>query len=187
MMTQWDGIIQSFHTRIKEKEDFGTCKMLSAAVWSTGAMQPVAGDMYKGMNISGLVNKGAYLNWLNIMAYDCGPPNQIDPLGCFYTYRIYYPGPLCFGFIVGKMGWGGYLTKKEDVEKAAKYVSEDKLGAKNGFFIWENFKRDYANGVDHDFIIKCCQKPFGYQTPAPEKPVGMRCPWCANAVCLIKN
>jgi hypothetical protein len=101
---QWDGIIQTFHDRIESEK--GVCKLLSAAVWSTGCMQPVAGDMFKGMNISGLVNKGAYLNWLNIMAYDCGPPEQISPLGSFYTYRVYYSGPLCMGFEVGKMGWG---------------------------------------------------------------------------------
>jgi hypothetical protein len=35
-------------------------------------MQPVSGDQYRGMNIAGLVTHGSYLDWLNIMAYDCG-------------------------------------------------------------------------------------------------------------------
>ena len=107
----WDQIIQTFHDRIIEGGNHLTCKLLSAAVWSTGCMQPREGDTYRGMNISGLVHKGSYLDWLNIMAYDCGPPESIDPLGCFYTYRVYYEGPLCLGFEIGKMG--GHKTSLE--------------------------------------------------------------------------
>lgn len=147
-------------------------------------MQPVAGDMFKGMNISGLVNKGAYLNWLNIMAYDCGPPEQISPLGSFYTYRVYYSGPLCMGFEVGKMGWGDYLTTKEDVAKAASYVSLDPLAAQNGFFIWEYFKDDHANGVTQDYIIETCKHWIG--AGGKKKETTMECPWCMNLVTLTK-
>jgi len=66
----WANIIKSF--KQCQQEVYGSCKNLSAAVWSTGCMQPVQGDQYRGMNINGLVTYGSYLNWLNIMAYDCG-------------------------------------------------------------------------------------------------------------------
>lgn len=188
-MNQWDGIIQSFHDRIEQTR--GSCKLLSAAVWSTGCMQPREGDTYRGINISGLVNKGSYLNWLNIMAYDCGPPSSIDPKGCFYTYRIYYTGPLCMGFEVGKMGWGNYLTTQDDVKDAAAYVGKDVLGNKNGYFIWSSMKTDYANGVDHKFIRDTCKMLIEGQNgggggeciPLTE----MKCPWCMNKVKLIKD
>jgi len=179
---QWPKIIQSFHDHMQIG---GGCKLLSAAVWSTGAMQPREGDKFRGMNISGLVEKGSYLNWLNVMAYDCGPPSQIDPLGCFYTYRVYYPGPLCMGMEVGKMGWGGYLTTKDDVKKAAAYVANDPRGSQNGFFIWSYYKDDFANGVTHDYIIKEFRGTV-LKDGTVHGGEFLECPWCGNMVTLKK-
>lgn len=147
----WGLIIKSFHDRIQEVNG-SSCRHLTAAVWSTGCMQPIEGNKYRGINIPGLVKYGSYLSWLNIMAYDCGPPSDVDPLGCFYTYRIYFNGPLVLGFEPGKMGWGDYLTTQEDVVKGLKYAADD--GAGNGFFIWEYYKDDFANGVTRDYIVE---------------------------------
>lgn len=166
----WVNIIHTF--KMSQQKANGKCMKLSAAVWSTGCMQPVQGDQYRGMNIAGLVTHGSYFDWLNIMAYDCGPPSMISPNGSFYTYRVYYPGPLCMGFEVGKMGWGGYLTTQDDVKSAAGYTGADKLGDKNGYFIWSYRKADYANGVTHDYINETCKLLIG-----GERDVTMQCPW----------
>jgi len=148
--TTWGDIINSFHNYMSNTDR--KCNRLSAAVWSTGCMQPRDGDRYRGINIPGLVKYGSYLDWLNIMAYDCGSPADIDPIGCFYTYRVYFSKPLVLGFEPGKMGWGDYFTKQEDVVKGMKYAAND--GAGNGYFIWAYYKDDFANGVTRDYIVE---------------------------------
>lgn len=180
----WADIIQTFHDRMKE-EKAGSCKFLSAAVWSTGCMQPREGDRFRGINIHGLVTKGVYLDWLNIMAYDSGPPSNVDPLGSFYTYRVYYLGPLVLGFQPGKMGWGDYLTTKEDVEKGCKYAADD--GQKNGTFIWSYNKDDFANGVTRDFIIDTTLKYFSGKGDEGGGNVSAICPWCHNKLDISKS
>jgi hypothetical protein len=179
----WGDIIKTFHDRIEEQK--GVCKYLSAAVWSTGCMQPREGDRFRGINIQGLVTRGAYLDWLNIMAYDSGPPSNVDPIGSFYTYRVYYLGPLVLGFQPGKMGWGDYLTTKEDVEKGVMYAAND--GQKNGTFIWSYNKDDFANGVTRDFIVDTTLKYFEGGEKVEVVKSEIKCPWCANKVKLVKD
>jgi len=184
---EWPLIIQSFHNEIVPGN---TPLWLSAAVWSTGCMQPREGDRFRGINIPGLVQKGDYLDWLNIMAYDSGPPENVDPLGCFYTYRVYYKKPLVLGFQPGKMGWGDYKTTQDDVVKGCEYAANDGDGANegggypNGIFIWHYFKDDFANGVTRDFIIDTALKAFGNDDDDNDNVT--QCPWCNNAVSLNK-
>jgi GH18 family chitinase len=182
----WADIIKTFHDWIETNKE-GSCKYLSAAVWSTGCMQPREGDRFRGINIHGLVTRGAYLDWLNIMAYDSGPPSNVDPLGSFYTYRVYYLGPLVLGFQPGKMGWGDYLTTKEDVEKGVQYAAND--GHTNGTFIWSYNKDDFANGVTRDFIVDTTIKYFSHGKEEEKEPVkeGCHCPWCGNKVRLVSG
>ena len=77
---------------------------------------------------------------------------------------------------------GDYLTNQDDVKTAAGYVGSDKLGNKNGYFIWSYRKDDYANGVTHDYINKTCKLLIG-----AEMDKVMQCPWCANFVSLVKQ
>lgn len=185
-MNGWADIIKSFHDRMQEEKG-GSCKYLSAAVWSTGCMQPREGDRFRGVNISGLVTRGAYLDWLNIMAYDAGPPSNVDPLGCFYTYRVYYLGPLVLGFQPGKMGWGEYFTTKEDVQKGVEYAAKD--GKQNGTFIWSYNKDDFVNGVTRDFIVDETLRVFGGESGGEVVVVKneIKCPWCANKLKIVKD
>jgi len=179
----WAEIIKSFDHHIKEQN--GSCYLISAAVWATGCMQPRQGDRFRGVNIPGLVAAGALLDWLNIMAYDAGPPSNVDPLGCFYTYRIYYPGPLVLGFQVGKMGWGDYLTTKEDVIKGCQYAAKD--SPENGTFIWSYFKNDFSNDVTRDFIVEESRKAFGVGILKPPEPQNnCKCPHCGNMIKIEK-
>lgn len=53
-------IIEDFKSKLGDKK-------LCLTAWSTGAYTP-NGDVYQGMNIYGIVQKGASLDWLNIMS-----------------------------------------------------------------------------------------------------------------------
>jgi Glycosyl hydrolases family 18 len=184
----WGEIIKEFYFKMIMFD--GVCKLLTAAVWSTGCMQPVSGNRYRGINIPGLVKYGSYLNWLNIMAYDCGPPTDVDPLGCFYTYRVYFPGPLVMGFLPGKMGWGDYLTTKEDVIKGMEYARND--SENNGYFIWSYYKDDFVNGVTRDYIVeegkKAWENKVEVLVPMPQtgkfglSKFNIQCPFCNNCL-----
>lgn len=48
----------------------GSAKLLSAAVWETGAQAPQTGSPYYGLNLQGLVASGNLLDWINIMSKD---------------------------------------------------------------------------------------------------------------------
>jgi len=48
----------------------GSAKLLSAAVWETGAEPPQTGSPYYGLNLQGLASNGAMLDWINVMSKD---------------------------------------------------------------------------------------------------------------------
>lgn len=123
LANRWTEIIETFYSYL------GDTHNLSAAVWSTGAYGPTAGDVYKGINIPGLVNAGEQLDWLNIMAYDAG--KDFDALGAYDCYRIYYKGPLYVGFELGKQGWGDAILSLEHIDKVMSY-----LKGNDGVFVW---------------------------------------------------
>jgi len=48
----------------------GSAKLLSAAVWETGAEPPQTGSPYYGLNLQGLASNGPMLDWINVMSKD---------------------------------------------------------------------------------------------------------------------
>jgi len=126
---------------------------LSAAVFSTGAYGK-NGDTYQGMNIKGLVTQGSSLDWINLMAYDAGPPppqGTFDPLGAFTAYRMYYPGPIVFGFEPGPQSWGGHVIQLDEVKKNVAYVLNE--NPNNGIFVW-SAQKDTNGSVSVSQILK---------------------------------
>lgn len=142
---------------------------ISAACFSTGAYGK-NGDQFQGMNIKGLVEAGSSLDWLNIMAYDAGPPppnGAFDPIGSLLAYRIYYPGPLLLGFEPGQMGWGGHFLKAKEVSDNVKYVSEE--NPLNGIFIW-SYQKDTTGSPSVLEIIDAAAKQFGKEQGTITQP-----------------
>ena len=161
---------------------------LSAAVFSTGAYGK-NGDTYQGMNIRGLVSHGSDLNWINLMAYDAGPPppaGSFDPLGAFTAYRMYYPGPIVFGFEPGPQGWGGHLITLEEVQKNAAFVYKE--NSKNGIFLWSAQKTTTGSPSVQTILSTAANiwKPKGppqdgvVVTPNPTLPVATIPSWDAG-------
>lgn len=172
----------------KFRSDLGPTKKLCAAVFSTGAYGK-DGDTYKGMNIKGLVQQGSSLDWLNIMAYDAGPPppqGMYDPLGAFSAYRLYYPGPLVFGFQPGPMGWGGHLITLEEVKKNTAHVFEE--NKTNGIFIW-SYQKNTAGSPSVKDIIDIAATPSVPTEPPKAHPkisvpsvFTVSCPKCETSI-----
>lgn len=125
---------------------------LSAAVFSTGAYGK-NGDTFQGMNIRGLVSHGSDLDWINLMAYDAGPPPPVgtyDPLGAFTAYRMYYAGPIVFGFEPGQQGWGAHVIDAAEVKRNAEYVYKE--NPNNGIFIWSAQKETSGSATVQEII-----------------------------------
>lgn len=169
---------------------------LSAAVFSTGAYGKDT-DHYKGMNIKGLVQNGKDLDWLNLMAYDAGPPppkGTYDPLGAFTAYRLYYPGPIYFGFQPGPMGWGGHLIQTDEIRKNADFVLNE--NPQNGIFIWSYQKPTTGSPSVADIInlIDDMDKSPGSPVSIPSLPsqpeviievpslFSIECPFCKTLI-----
>jgi hypothetical protein len=161
-------------------------KYLTFAGFSTGAYGKDGGE-YKGMNIDAMVKHGDKIDWINIMSYDAGGPNMYDPLGALDCYRIYYPGPLNIGFLVGQHSWGGYLITRDDVNKWSDYTAKN--SDKNGAFLW-CYKKPGDPGVKE--VIDIASKYFKNvppglptvpqppTTPKPPSSLSIKCPVCAT-------
>ena len=182
-------IIAGFKSRLS-----GTCQLLSAACWSTGAYGKREGQNWCGMNIAGMISNGNDLNWINIMAYDSGPPSQYDALGAFTCYRSYYKGPLYLGMELGVQAWGGYLITKDQIVKQAEWVKKDGNG---GTFVWE-YQKDSTgtpNLVETAALVTSvfgCVPPQPPPPPTPQPPPPptplpvhtMTCPKCSTKLKL---
>jgi chitinase len=106
-------------------------KKLVVTGWSTGAYPP-DGSAYQGMNIYGLVNQGALVDWVNIMAYDAGP--AYDPKSALLSYRKIFNGPINMGFQVGQQSWGGAILSRDQAWDWTQFtISEN---PQNGIFVW---------------------------------------------------
>jgi GH18 family chitinase len=105
---------------------------VSLAAWSTGAYPPMEGDMYSGMNITGIKEQGHNLNWINIMSYDAG--SDYKPLCALSAYRSIFKGPLYLGGEIGTQSWGNALLSTQDIWTWAKAVKAENV--KNGLFFW---------------------------------------------------
>lgn len=143
---------------------------LSAAVFSTGAYGK-NGSTYQGMNIKGLTERGSDLDWINLMAYDAGPPpptGTYSPLGAYSSYRVYYQGPILFGLQPGPMGWGGHLITLDEVKEYVAYV--EKESTESGIFIW-SYQKNTAGSPSVKEILDLVSKPFVTPSPTPSTPI----------------
>lgn len=61
-------LIFGFRAAINSQKAGGSCTLLSAAVWETGAEAPQTGSPYDGINLEGLVSAGNMLDWINVMS-----------------------------------------------------------------------------------------------------------------------
>ena len=156
---------------------------LSFAGWSTGAYGANVNDQFSGINIPAITTVGSSVDWINIMAYDAGPPAAFNPLSAFDAYRIYYKGPLMLGFEVGPPGWGGYLLTQTDVVNGISHVN--KSGSPNGIFVW-GVGSDTTGTPTVGSIISTANAAFS-QTVTPPPIVtpttsSFVCPNCAKVL-----
>jgi len=162
---QFGPIIHGFKSRMKG--------LLSGTCLPAGAYGKEANNIWKGQNIKGLVSNGNDLDWVNVMAYDSGPPSSYDALGSFTCYRIYYKGPLYLGIELGEQAWGGWVTSADDIKREAEWVKKDGNG---GTFIWA-YQKD-TNGspsVSATYALVSSvfgknENPDGGSTPTPPVP-----------------
>ncbi len=126
---QFGPIIYGFRSRMKN--------LLSGTCLPQGAYGKESGNIWKGQNIKGLLSNGSDLDWVNVMAYDTGPPSSYDALGSFTCFRVYYKGPLHLGVELGPQAWGGWITSADDIKREAEWVKKDGNG---GMFIWAYHK-----------------------------------------------
>lgn len=153
-------IIQSYKSKLWPNAK------LSAAVFSTGAYGK-DGSTYVGMNIKGLVSNGSDLDWINIMAYDAGPPppvGKFDPLGACASYRVYYRGPIMLGFEPGPMAWGGHLLTLAEFQRNAAYISQEDV--RNGIFLW-SYQKNTAGSPTVETLLDTANTLF----PKPSIPI----------------
>ena len=155
-------------------------KKISFCGWSTGAMDKVSGDQFRGMNISALVNQGVNVDWVNVMAYDAGP--TFDPQAALMQYRKYYSGPLSLGFEVGTQAWGGAVLTKDQVTSVCNFVKSENV--ENGVFVWSWQKE--SGGTPTPFeIVEVASQIFTSGGPPTIPPVsGYMCPYCKHALTI---
>ena len=110
-----------------------SCHLLSAAVLNLGAFPKNSSSSWYGFNILGLHQYGYMLDWINVMAYDVGPPSIYSPEDAFAAYRKIYNGKIFIGIELGKQGYGGYITNMSDITSAAMCIKKDNNG---GIFVW---------------------------------------------------
>ena len=152
-------------------------KKISFCGWSTGAMDKVGGDQFRGMNVSALVQQGGNVDWVNVMAYDAGP--SFDSKAALMHYRKYYKGPLSLGFEVGTQAWGGAMLSRDQVVATCEFVKNE--DSRNGVFVWALQKESVGTPSTMD-IVAIARQTFGVSVPAP---AGVVCPNCKRALALV--
>lgn len=154
-------------------------RFISIAGFSTGAYAP--DGIYSGMNIDCLTKCGDLINWVNLMAYDAGNPNDYSPINALKAYRKIYKGPILMGFLIGQPGWGGYLLTSEDVAKNATFAAME--NSINGAFIWADKKSGTPSDVSVISQITSIFKVNNSLPPSQPLPVfpanlKITCPVC---------
>jgi hypothetical protein len=114
-------------------------QLLSAALFAYGAMEPVSGDIYRGVNLEGLLSHGHLLDMVNIMAYDGG--KDLDVIASYNSVKQVFKKDVLVGFQVGKQGWGDAYLSIEDVKRVCTYIQP--FG--DGCFVWAYFKDGIPN------------------------------------------
>lgn len=109
-------------------------QLLSAALFANGVMEPRSGDIYRGVNLEGLLSYGHLLDMVNIMAYDGG--KDLDVIASYDSVKKIFFKDVLVGFQVGKQGWGDAYLSIEDVKKTCAYIQP--YG--DGCFVWAYFK-----------------------------------------------
>lgn len=138
----------------------------SAAVWSTGAFEPVQGDQYRGINLKGLDK----LDWINIMAYDAG--NDFNPLEAYEAYKKIFNKKIYLGFNIGTQAWGGHVSLADEIKNNTEYVM--KKG--DDIFIWA-----YQKNPERSPSVK---EIFNYREPSINTSQKTECPHCKNIVLI---
>lgn len=138
-------------------------KLLGFAGWSTGAFPPQG--TYQGMCIHAMRNAGHLVDFINIMAYDAGPPSDYDPRKAIDAYASLYGGALYLGFLVGAPGWGGYILSMNDVVQNATFLKQK--GSKHGAFLWSDNKQGTPSDVQ---VISKCREIFTSPASSPSLP-----------------
>ena len=152
-------------------------KKISFCGWSTGAMDKVVGDQFRGMNVSALVQQGGNVDWVNVMAYDAGP--SFDPKAALMQYRKYYKGPLSLGFEVGTQAWGGAMLTRDQVISTCDFVMGEDV--RNGVFVWALQKESGGTPSTMD-IVTIAREKFKVGSPPA---AGLVCPNCKHGLALV--
>lgn len=146
-------------------------QLLTAAVFAYGAYFP-NGELYRGINISGLQSHGHLLDMINIMAYDGG--KELDVIASYNSFKQVFSKKILVGFQVGKQGWGDAYLSLEDVNKVCTYIRP--FG--DGCFVWAYFKDGDPN----------CEKVVdmaSYVLQPASKP-SFLCPQCGTCLYVSK-
>lgn len=126
------GVINTLRTT------FPSPKLLTAAVWSTGAFgqAPYEASKFKGNLIGGnfgsfinpLKAAGAKLDKIYLMSYDAGSitqpagsPTGYNPKQAYEAYRAIYKGPIVIGIEGGTQAWGSHVTSVSEAEDLARF------------------------------------------------------------------
>jgi hypothetical protein len=153
-------------------------RLISIAGFSTGAYEP--NGIYSGMNIDCLTKCGHLINWVNLMAYDAGPPDSYNPIEALKAYRKIYKGPILMGFLIGQPGWGGYLLTSADVARNASFAASENI--KNGAFIWADKKTGPPTDIEVvaqiASIFKVQSAPVIPAGPVKVEELKIKCPVC---------
>lgn len=152
--------------RMEMQKQNGTCKLLSACVWGSGGDDHNPNNTWSGINKPGLLSNGSQLDWINIMAYDSGPPSGYNALAAFDNYRKIYPtGHINMGIELGPQGWGGYIIDAGEITNRALHVAKDGNG---GIVIWA-YNKDTTGSPSFTDTKALVQKAFG-TVPTPPAP-----------------
>jgi chitinase len=159
-----------FEVIIEKTKPYCKDKLLSAAVFAYGVMQPQKGNPYMGVNTQGLLAKGYMLDFINVMAYDGG--KNLDVSASYSSYKTIFSKPILMGFQVGKQGWGdAYLTLEDVVQTCSRLQPGD------GCFVWAYFKEGTPNCKE---VIQTASKTMG---TAPS----FYCPHCASILYICTS
>ena len=159
----------------------GPCKLLSAAVWETGAQPAQTGSPYYGLNLVGMKSNGAQLDWINIMSYDDNGTTLAQKQAIFNSYRAVYSGHINLGVELGPQGWGTYLVQPQDITDSANIIKADGNG---GVFVWA-YKKDNTGSPTFAqtlSIVTSIFNPHPPTTPNPVTNVTFLCPNCKKSL-----
>jgi chitinase len=173
----WEPSNPSVHVRsqfgvlIEQTRFYCKDKLVSAAVFAYGALDPTPSNPYQGLNLPGLLEKGHLLDFINVMAYDGG--KGLDVKLAYDSYKTICSKPVLVGFQVGKQGWGDALLTLDDVTKTCQFIQPG-----DGCFVWAFFKNEKESPNCKEVVTKAAQI---LQAP---KQNTVYCPHCKSLLAL---